>query len=87
VTASRDYGEVVVSRVGGDRHRIDHADPCVLIAADLLMEATEGGLHYIKVSGEALDVVTIADDYGQKFIYRLGNYSAEHDAFEMEWPD
>jgi hypothetical protein len=67
---------------------IDQADPRVLISAELFKQAVDGEYTpYIQVTGDDLDVVTISDDYSQAFIYRLGNYRAEHDAFEMEWPD
>lgn len=85
-------GQVVLSRHEGDRPglyriRIDRADPRTRISAQLLRQAMEGECRLITVDGDELDRIVIADDYGQRFIYRLGKYEALYDAFEMEWPD
>lgn len=82
-----EYRPVVISIHDGDRVRIDQAPPQAYIGADLLMSAMDGEVRLMTVSGEGADIVTISDDFGQRFIYRLGAYEALYDAFEMEWPD
>lgn len=86
-------GEVLISEhrdptTGQTRVRIDRADPRALISSELLEQITDGRcLPWAAVSGDQLDVITLADDHGQLFIYRLGQYDVLHNAFEMEWPD
>jgi hypothetical protein len=87
------FGEVVMSRrfdheTKRERFYIDQADPRARISAELLMQAMEGECEpWLHVGGEGADVLTFSDDYGQRFIYSLGQYDVLHDAFEIEWPD
>lgn len=88
-----DFGEVLLSEhydheTGRKSVRIDRADPRARISPELLDRIADGDCQpWATVSGERLDVITLADDYGQRFIYRLGNFDPVYDAFEMEWPD
>lgn len=86
-------GEVVVSRQydpinGRDVLRIDRADPRALISPELLEEIREGySGPWAVLNG---DVLTLSDDYGQRFIYRIGERiqgDPWSPAYEMEWPD
>lgn len=75
------------------RVRIIDAQPIEWVDADLLAELTDPTTDpptnnvRVDVSGDQLDVFTFTDDYGQRFIYRLGHYDALRDAWQMEWPD
>jgi hypothetical protein len=83
-----EYGEVIMSRQfdpdrGRDCCHIDRADPRALIADELLTEIRRG-TPFADLDG---DVLTIRDDYGQRFIYRIGQFRLDLHAYEMEWPD
>ena len=88
-----EHGKVLVSRhfdyaTMSDRIRIRRADPRALISSELLDQISDGKCApWATIDGEQLDVITLTDSDGQKFIYRLGNYNVLHDAYEMEWPD
>jgi hypothetical protein len=90
---SDDYGLVEIQAEYDDgnpvmaRTRILRADPRVRISPELLDQATGDSVPGMTVTGDRLDVVTISDSYGQRFIYRLGEYDALTDTFGMEWPD
>lgn len=82
------HGEVVISRhfdpeTGRDLFRIERAAPRALIAEELLTEIKRGDT-IAHIDG---DVLTLRDDFGQKFIYRIGRFVREQNAYEMEWPD
>jgi hypothetical protein len=63
--------------------RIHRADPKARIAAEIL-EQIRQGVRYASLDD---DVLTLRDDYGQRFIYRIGDYDPATRTYEMEWPD
>ena len=72
-----------------DTLRISHAQPVEWIDRELLEGAPDAAIPppYLQVAGDRRDVVMLSDDYGHRYIYRLGEYDAARDAFRMEWPD
>jgi hypothetical protein len=86
------YGEVLITRTqhghttGRDSIRIDRADPRARIAVELLDEIRANPSHWARLDR---DVLTLADDHGQRFIYRIhpDSYDPNSRSYLMEWPD
>lgn len=91
---SAPLGEVIISRrydheLMRDRIHIDRADPKARIAGELLRQiAADECEPWVTITSERpLLAVTFADDYGQRFVYRIGERDPYADIYEMEWPD
>lgn len=89
-----DVGEVLISRsydpaTGRHRVRIDRADPKAQIAGELLRQiAADECVPYASISSERpLLAITLADDFGHRFVYRIGERDPQVDVYDMEWPD
>jgi len=86
-------GEVLITRLYDRendtyRVRIDRADPQAYIAPEMVDELMlDKHAPWATISGDRIDVIVFADDFGKRYIYRLGKYDELQDAFEMEWPD
>jgi hypothetical protein len=86
------YGEVLIARIqhdhptGRDSIRIDRADPRARIAVELLDEIRANPSDWARLDR---DVLTLADDHGQRFIYRIrpDSYDPNSRSYLMEWPD
>lgn len=88
-----EIGEVIVSRYYEpdwmrERLRIDRADPKAEIDGALLRQICADECEpWATVTNEQPLVITLADDYGQRFLYRIGERDAVRDVYAMEWPD
>jgi hypothetical protein len=60
--------------------RINRADARAAISAQLLTLIKQG-MGFAKYAD---GVLTLTDDYGQRFDYRLGEYDQQSDAYPME---
>jgi hypothetical protein len=80
-------GELVMEKLvdtpQGDQLRIIQADPRVRITAELVHDIRLG-TPWTRLDG---NVLTIRDDFGKHFIYRIGDYDPRTATYEMEWPD
>lgn len=54
------------------------------MAGSLMDEVRRCGSPWATLDG---DVLTIWDDFGHHYIYRVVGYDAERDLYELEWPD
>lgn len=71
-----------------DRLLIEDAQPVEWLTAEMHEDIAEGRAgRWATLTGDQLDVVTFTDDYGHRYIYRLGEYDLLRNAFRMEWPD
>lgn len=86
------YGQLTMTRTTGHRDGItvDRADPCILIAPEVLAEVITGnvlpngnGEPYAQLHGDTLKVN--ADNL--RAIYRIVGYLPEERAYLAEWPD
>lgn len=87
-----EVGEVVVVRYYEpdfmrERIRIKRADPQARISAHLVLEIRNAREPYAQCTDDG--VLTLTDDYGQRFIYRIDwtDYRESDQSFRMEWPD
>jgi hypothetical protein len=85
-------GQIVVTRVpnpGGPRDllQIVRADPRCRILAEVVAEFRDLRQPWAQCTEDG--VVTLTDDFGQRFIYRIdwGSYDSADNSFLMEWPD
>lgn len=82
--SDKTHGELVVYREDyPPRLRIERADPQIRITKELLDNARLDN-PWTSVDGDRFE---IADDYGKRYIYRIGEYDALTNTYEMEWPD
>jgi len=91
--AAGEHGVMVVTgryqpAAGHDRMRIDEAAPRARLTRVLLDKIRNGECRaWASLVGDRMDVLTLSDDHGQRFIYRLGQYNESTDSFDIEWPD
>lgn len=62
--------------------RIDRADPRARITRELLESAVNTPWASVKDG-----VFTVADDFGNRYIYRIGEYRPLDATYAIEWPD
>ncbi|MGZ4621483.1 MAG: hypothetical protein ACXVGE_17900 [Blastococcus sp.] len=68
--------------------RIDDAQPREQIVGELVRQiAADECEPWATVTNERPLVFTFADDYGHRFVYRVGDRDPVTDVYEMEWPD
>lgn len=77
---------------GRHRTHIDRADPRARISVHLIQEIHDHPHTWATIDapdGAPYGLLTLADDYGQRFIYRIDWTDYRHDdaSFRMEWPD
>lgn len=81
-----DYGECVVA-VTPEGLRIDHADPRVLISAEVVHDLRAGvilrGSPHITLNGDLLRIEAV----NRTVIYRIGEKTIDRFAYVAEWPD
>ena len=91
---SRDtsVGEVLVSRwhdpmTRQDKVRIDRADPKARISVELVAQIRDVRSKWATCTESG--VLTLSDDFGQRFIYRIDwdSFDVNDQSFSMEWPD
>jgi hypothetical protein len=81
-------GQVIVTRwyCGDDASaHIDRADPSVKVDESVIAEARTGTSWLTLDEGNR--TLTIRDDFGQQYIYRLDWYDAERHYWGASWPD
>lgn len=90
--SGEEYGDVTVARdydhaTGTTKVRITRADPVARISIELVSEIRDTRPQWARCTEDG--VLTLTDDYGQRFIYRvdLDSYDANSQSFRMEWPD
>jgi len=80
-------GELVMEKWQNGRPegslKILRADPKVRVAAELMYDI-QLGTPWTRLDG---DVLTPWDDFGNRFIYRVGAYDLESHTYSMEWSD
>ena len=83
---------------GGQRVKITQADPRVLMTDGFLALADE---RYVKFTWDDVGpsehypgrrwrtpkVITVRDDYGHEYTYRVVSYDLQRNAWLIEWPD
>lgn len=75
---------MTVKKVDG-RPVITQADPICRVSGELMESFfLDECLPWAKVNE---DTLTFTDAGGQRFIYRINDYDAETDTWEIEWPD
>lgn len=90
--ATAPRGTCIISRfddpVHGSRLHIDHADPSVVIAAELLDDIAQGERAMGNLPGVSLrDGVLRIEAENRTVIYRIGEYHAAIHGYTAEWPD
>lgn len=87
-----EIGEVLVSRLREpdamrDRVRIDRADPRARISVELVAKIRDTWSDWATCTDDG--VLTLRDDFGQRFIYRIDwdSFDGQTQSFLMEWPD
>lgn len=62
---------------------IEDAQPVEWVIGDLMRDIARG-TPWAKLDGR---VLTIWDDYGHRYIYRIADYEGLTDRYRLEWPD
>lgn len=78
-----DYNSPPQREKGHTRIRITQADPKVRITDELLHDSRRPN-PWVTVAGDRFE---IADDYGNRYIYRIGEHDPKTNTHAMEWPD
>lgn len=78
-------GHLIVTRLDNPpRLRIDHADPKITIAAEVLEQIHAGQVDpFTSFDGEVLRIV--GDN--RTVVYRITGYEHLRDIYDAEWPD
>lgn len=66
--------------------RIDQADPRVAIKDSILIVARDGDNPWVSINEDG-NALTIRDDFGKRYIYRLDRYDELSGCWEASWPD
>jgi len=74
------------AQVIGDKVRIIQADPLILLSDEVLSLIRSKSLMYTTWDPE-VETVTFCDDFGAKFIYRIGAWRGPEAQWEARWPD
>ena len=91
--AAGEYGVIVVTgryepATGHERMRIGEAAPRARLTRVVADKIRNGECRsWASLTGDRMEVLTLTDDHGQRFIYRLGQYNESTDSFDIEWPD
>jgi hypothetical protein len=75
-----------------EKLRIEDAKPRETMVTELMQQIAHGS-PWARLDGESREafplgrVLTIWDDYGHRYIYKVTGYDWQADSFELEWPD
>ena len=81
----KDPGELLWSFVG-DKIKIVRADPHIVITTDEMLHAIAAGSQHTTWEPTS-KAVTVWDDFGAEFIYRVGDYDPVTNTWDARWPD
>lgn len=76
---------VLIAVREGDAVRIIQADPVIWVS-DELLQATARGRDRMSLD-ESSRALTIQDDFGGRYVYRVGRFDPEQEAWLCSWPD
>lgn len=83
-------GDVIFTRETGPNNepliRITHAAPVTLIGDEILVVARLGDTRWVSLDEDAM-ALTVSDDFGQRYVYRLDRHIERYGYWEASWPD
>ena len=80
-------GELRYTLMGDGRIRIDHADRRIRLSGAIVRTGPLYGPHLRPESFEVTAERLVIGGIDQRVVYRIGEYHAEGDYYDAEWPD